>query len=99
MGSFVFAQALGTWMASTALYLTFATGRQVLKYASPPHSCIRPAFLAGLFWSLGFVCLCKGIDGLGFTAGYTFSTVLPVAVSSVISLVWFREITGTKPIC
>jgi len=98
-GSFVFAQALGTWMVSTTLYLGFATGRNMFKYASPPHSCIRPAFLAGLFWSSGFVFMCKGIDGLGFTAGYTYSAVLPVAVSSLISLLWFREIKGTKPIC
>jgi len=98
-GSFVFAQALGTWMVSTTLYLVFATGRQMFKYASPPHTCIRPAFLAGFFWSLGFVFMCKAIDGLGFTAGFTFVSVLPVAVSSIISLCWFREITGTKNIC
>eukprot|EP00418_Pyrodinium_bahamense_P073398 CAMPEP_0179088698 /NCGR_PEP_ID=MMETSP0796-20121207/40373_1 /TAXON_ID=73915 /ORGANISM="Pyrodinium bahamense, Strain pbaha01" /LENGTH=421 /DNA_ID=CAMNT_0020786235 /DNA_START=55 /DNA_END=1320 /DNA_ORIENTATION=+ len=97
-GSFVFAQALGTWMVSTALYLAYASGRRVFRYASPRHSCIRPAFLSGFFWALGFVFMCSGIDGLGFTAGYTYAAVLPVVVSSLISVLWFREIRGKKQI-
>lgn len=94
-GSFIFAQALGIWMVSTTLYLCYASTRKVLSYASPPHTCIRPAFLSGLLWAAGFVCMCISIDGLGFTAGFTYSSVVPVIVSSLLSVFWFREIQGT----
>jgi len=95
-GSFIFAQALGIWMVSTTLYLGYASTRKVLSYASPPHTCIRPAFLSGLLWAAGFVCMCLSIDGLGFTAGFTYSSVVPVIVSSLLSVFWFREIQGTQ---
>jgi glucose uptake protein GlcU len=94
-GSFIFAQALGIWMVSTTLYLGYASTRKVLSYASPPHTCIRPAFLSGLIWAAGFVCMCFSIDGLGFTAGFTYSSVVPVIVSSLLSVFWFHEIQGT----
>lgn len=97
--AFVFAQALGTWMVSTALYLAYASGRKMFGFASPPHTCIRPAFLSGFFWAFGFVFMCAGIDGLGFTAGYTYAAVLPVVVSSLLSVLWFREIRGRRQIC
>lgn len=93
-GSFIFAQSLGIWMVSTTLYLSYASTRKVLSYASPPHTCIRPAFLSGLLWASGFVCMCLSIDGLGFTAGFTYSSVVPVIVSSLLSVFWFREIQG-----
>jgi len=93
-GSFIFAQSLGIWMVSTTLYLSYASTRKVLSYASPPHTCIRPAFLSGLLWAAGFVCMCLSIDGLGFTAGFTYSSVVPVIVSSALSVFWFREIQG-----
>lgn len=93
-GSFIFAQALGIWMVSTTLYLSYASTRKMLNYASPPHTCIRPAFLSGLLWAAGFVCMCLSIDGLGFTAGFTYSSVVPVIVSSMLSVFWFREIQG-----
>jgi len=93
-GSFIFAQALGIWMVSTTLYLSYASTRKVLSYASPPHTCIRPAFLSGLLWAAGFVCMCLSIDSLGFTAGFTYSSVVPVIVSSLLSVFWFREIQG-----
>lgn len=94
-GSFIFAQSLGIWMVSTTLYLSYASTRKVLSYASPPHTCIRPAFLSGLLWASGFVCMCLSIDGLGFTAGFTYSSVVPVIVSSLLSVFWFREIQGS----
>jgi len=94
-GAFIFAQALGIWMVSTTIYLLYASTRKVLSYASPPHTCIRPAFLSGLLWASGFVCMCLSIDGLGFTAGFTYSSVVPVIVSSLLSVFWFREIQGT----
>jgi len=94
-GSFIFAQSLGIWMVSTTLYISYASTRKVLSYASPPHTCIRPAFLSGLLWASGFVCMCLSIDGLGFTAGFTYSSVVPVIVSSLLSVFWFREIQGS----
>lgn len=95
-GSFVFVQALGAWMGSTAVYLGYATARWAVGWSSPPHSRIRPAIIGGVIWSFGFVFMCLAIDGLGFTAGYAYDAVGPVFVASLVSVFWFKELKGRR---
>merc|ERR1740123_2315885 len=90
--SFVFSQSLGIFLAGTTVYLGFAFCQKVRRKRSPLHPHIRPAFLSGCIWSLGFLCSCVAIDSLGFTVAYPLSAVLPTFTSSLVSLFYFREI-------
>lgn len=92
----VFSQCLGIWMTSSVIYVTYASVARYLIKWPVPHSVIRPAFLSGCIWAVGFGCMLGGIKDLGYSIGYTLDSVGPVAVSSVISIVVYKEITGSK---
>jgi len=89
----IFPQCLGIWMASNALYLTYAgcswiLGRRV------PHSVIRPAYTSGAIWAIGFSFMIWAISELGFAVAYTMDAVGPILVASVLSVFVFKEVKG-----
>jgi len=91
----VFPQCLGVWFASTAIYVVYS-GIARLRKKTVQHSVIRPAFVSGCIWSAGFLFMIKGINELGFAVGYTLDAVGPILVASVISICWFKEISGRR---
>mmetsp|Transcript_29459 Transcript_29459/g.51669 ORF Transcript_29459/g.51669 Transcript_29459/m.51669 type:complete len:445 (-) Transcript_29459:33-1367(-) len=92
-GAFVFPQALGCWIVSSVIYLGNAISKRVLQRQWPPQPLIMPAFVSGILWSCGFVFMCLAIEGIGWTAAYTFDAIGPVFVASLVSVLWFKEIT------
>merc|ERR1712232_797556 len=91
----VFSQCLGIWMTSTVIYLAYSSAARLSGWRVP-HSVIRPAFASGCIWSVGFGCMLFGIRDLGYSTGYTLDAVGPVAVSSIVSIVFYKEISGGK---
>eukprot|EP00929_Paragymnodinium_shiwhaense_P107825 TRINITY_DN74184_c0_g1_i1.p1 TRINITY_DN74184_c0_g1~~TRINITY_DN74184_c0_g1_i1.p1 ORF type:complete len:425 (+),score=34.56 TRINITY_DN74184_c0_g1_i1:78-1352(+) len=91
----VFSQCLGIWMTSTIIYLVYSSAARLSGWRVP-HSVIRPAFASGCIWSIGFYCMLFGIRDLGYSIGYTLDAVGPVAVSSIVSIVFYKEISGGK---
>eukprot|EP00930_Biecheleria_cincta_P031230 TRINITY_DN21685_c0_g1_i2.p1 TRINITY_DN21685_c0_g1~~TRINITY_DN21685_c0_g1_i2.p1 ORF type:complete len:386 (+),score=69.93 TRINITY_DN21685_c0_g1_i2:28-1185(+) len=91
----VFPQCVGVWFASTAIYLLYS-GVARLRRKPVLHSVIRPAFISGCIWSVGFLFMIKGIHQLGFAVGYTLDAVGPILVASILSICWFKEISGRK---
>ncbi|CAK9106401.1 unnamed protein product [Durusdinium trenchii] len=92
---FVFPMALGVWASSTTIYLGYTSCKKVLHLRSPAKPNIRPAFLSGCFWALGFACFAKSLDDIGYTATYMLSVIGPVLVSQLISVFIFKEIQDT----
>mmetsp|Transcript_38829 Transcript_38829/g.102608 ORF Transcript_38829/g.102608 Transcript_38829/m.102608 type:complete len:106 (-) Transcript_38829:64-381(-) len=63
-----------------------------------PRSAIRPPFFSGCIWAMGFALMVAGIGELGYAVGYVLDAVGPVVVSSLLSMLVFREISGTSQI-
>lgn len=91
----VLPQCVGVWFASTAIYVVYSSAAQLRK-KEVRHAVIRPAFLSGCFWAFGFSFMMKGIIKLGFAVGYTLDAVGPILVASLVSICWFKEISGRK---
>ncbi|CAL1139734.1 unnamed protein product [Cladocopium goreaui] len=91
----VFPQCVGVWFASTGIYLLYSGYAQVRR-KPVQHAVIRPAFVSGCIWSVGFLFMIKGIHELGFAVGYTLDAVGPIIIASIVSICWFKEITGRR---
>eukprot|EP00427_Karlodinium_veneficum_P035116 CAMPEP_0169285746 /NCGR_PEP_ID=MMETSP1016-20121227/58882_1 /TAXON_ID=342587 /ORGANISM="Karlodinium micrum, Strain CCMP2283" /LENGTH=444 /DNA_ID=CAMNT_0009375313 /DNA_START=30 /DNA_END=1360 /DNA_ORIENTATION=- len=91
----IFPQCLGIWLASTVIYLLYASIARFHGW-SVPHSVIRPAFFSGCIWAIGFGLMIAGIHELGYSVGYTLDAVGPILVSSLLSIFVFKEIKGRK---
>merc|ERR1712096_344869 len=57
-GLFVFAQALGVYIASTAVLLVCMGGRQLLGKPALQLPVVGPPFMSGCIWTAGFVFMC-----------------------------------------
>jgi len=93
----VFPQTLGIWIASSVIYLCYATA----AYASDqsvPHPGIRPAYLSGVIWATGFTFMILAIKSLGYSVAYTLDAVGPIVVASLLSIIFFKEIQGRRQI-
>mmetsp|Transcript_87737 Transcript_87737/g.183405 ORF Transcript_87737/g.183405 Transcript_87737/m.183405 type:complete len:413 (-) Transcript_87737:52-1290(-) len=91
----VLPQCMGVWLGATIIYLLHASVAR-LAGNRVPHSVIRPAFLSGCLWAIGFAGMITGIGQLGYSVGYTLDAVGPIIVSSLLSVFVFREISGSK---
>ncbi|KAF4687790.1 hypothetical protein FOZ60_003503 [Perkinsus olseni] len=93
---FVFSQCIGIYFISSVWYWVASLFRQFALKKRTMHSVIRPAFIAGLFWTGGDVNALYGIDGMGYAAAYTLDAVGPVMISSLLSIFVYREIKEKK---
>lgn len=91
--SVVLPQCLGVWAASSAIYLAYAAVSKARGW-KVPHAAIRPAYSSGVLWAVGFVLMVAGIRDLGYSVGYALDAAGPIMVSSLLSLLVFREIRG-----
>eukprot|EP00435_Cladocopium_sp_Y103_P067732 s719_g30.t1 len=80
------------WASSTTIYLGYTSCKKALHLRSPAKPNIRPAFLSGCLWALGFACFAKSLDDIGYTATYVLSVIGPVLVSSLVSVFIFKEV-------
>eukprot|EP00928_Gymnodinium_smaydae_P027105 TRINITY_DN21073_c0_g1_i1.p1 TRINITY_DN21073_c0_g1~~TRINITY_DN21073_c0_g1_i1.p1 ORF type:complete len:477 (+),score=62.63 TRINITY_DN21073_c0_g1_i1:203-1432(+) len=87
----VFSQSLGIWVGSSAIYWLYASLAKRV-----PHSAIRPAYISGCIWLIGFAFMVCGIHEIGYSVGYTLDAVGPIVISSLISLFYYREIAGRR---
>jgi glucose uptake protein GlcU len=91
----VFPQCVGIWVASSAIYLAYATFADWQGW-EVHNSVIRPAYFSGCIWTTGFVLLTLGVKQLGFSICYTIDAVLPIAIAGLLSVFVFKEIQGTR---
>lgn len=88
----VFPQCLGIYICSSAIYLIYSAAAKLAGWRVP-HSPIRPAYLSGCVWAVGFTFMITGISSLGFSIGYTLDAVGPIVIASLLSIFVFKEIT------
>ena len=91
----VFPQCLGIYICSSAIYLIYSAAAKLAGWRVP-HSPIRPAYLSGCVWAVGFTFMITGISSLGFSIGYTLDAVGPIVIASLLSIFVFKEITDRK---
>lgn len=88
----VFPQCLGIYICSSAIYLLYAAVAKLSGWRVP-HAPIRPAYLSGCIWAVGFTFMITGISSLGFSIGYTLDAVGPIVIASLLSVFVFKEIS------
>ncbi|CAK9023571.1 Kinesin-like protein KIF13B (Kinesin-like protein GAKIN) [Durusdinium trenchii] len=88
-------QSCSSWVYAAPAPEPLTPRVSVLHLRSPAKPNIRPAFLSGCFWALGFACFAKSLDDIGYTATYMLSVIGPVLVSQLISVFIFKEIQDT----
>ncbi|CAE8673322.1 unnamed protein product [Polarella glacialis] len=94
--SVVFPQCLGIYICSSAIYLMYASVAKMAGWQKIPHSVIRPAYISGCIWAVGFSFMISAVSVLGFSVGYTLDAVGPIVVASLLSIFYFKEITDKR---
>jgi len=90
---YCFSQFGGIYIVSTIIFLTYSV------IVRPPRMNIAatlPSYLSGVLWGIAAAGWMLSTGKLGFTVGYPISAVGPLIVSSLWSVLWFREIQGAK---
>eukprot|EP00471_Norrisiella_sphaerica_P007993 CAMPEP_0184499430 /NCGR_PEP_ID=MMETSP0113_2-20130426/41502_1 /TAXON_ID=91329 /ORGANISM="Norrisiella sphaerica, Strain BC52" /LENGTH=479 /DNA_ID=CAMNT_0026887345 /DNA_START=302 /DNA_END=1742 /DNA_ORIENTATION=- len=95
--AYVTAHASGAYLASTMIYLVYSTYAK-LKSTKVPHSGIRPAFISGIIWSVGFALNLVALRILGYSTGYTLGAIGPVMLTSGLSYAWFGEVSDPSSV-
>lgn len=92
---FVFSHFTGIYLFSTAIFL----GYNIVK--RPPQvfpQSILPSYISGAMWGIAQCGLMMATGILGYTKGFPIGSAGPLVVSSLWSVLYFREIRGTKNI-
>jgi len=90
---FVLSHFTGIYLYSTAVFLAYCIFRR------PPQifaESLLPSFLSGAMWGIAQCGLMVATNILGYTTGFPIGSTGPLIVSSLWSVLYFREIRGMK---
>jgi len=90
---FVFSHFTGIYIFSTVIFLGYCI------VVRPPQifpQSILPSFISGAMWGIAQVGLMIAVGILGYTVGFPIASTGPIIVSSLWSVLYFREIRGTR---
>jgi len=93
---FVFSHFIGIYLYTTVVFLVYC----VAKRNSPQvfSQSVLPAYISGAMWGIAQCGLMSATAELGFTTGFPIGSAGPLVVSSLWSVLYFREIRGRKNI-
>ena len=57
---------------------------------------VRPAFISGVVWGVGFGGQLFAVTDLPYSVGYPICSIGPVLISTLWSLLFFKEIKGQR---
>lgn len=92
---FVFSHFTGIYLFSTVIFLVYNMVQR------PPQvfpQSILPSYISGAMWGIAQCGLMMATGILGYTIGFPIGNAGPLVVSSLWSVLYFREIRGTKNI-
>jgi len=95
---FVMSQFIGIWLYSTAVFIIYC----IYNWAwcgRPPKfypAAIFPSMIGGAMWGVAQCGLMSATQILGYAVGFPIGSAGPLLVSSTWSVLYFREIRGTK---
>jgi len=90
---FVFSHFTGIYLYSSAVFIVYAI------YSRPPKiypAAIFPSIVSGAMWGVAQCGLMSATQILGYAVGFPIGSAGPLLVSSTWSVVYFREIRGSK---
>lgn len=91
--AFVFSHFMGIYLFSTLVYIIYNLVKR------PPQifpQTILPSFISGFLWGVAQCGLMVATQILGFTVGFPIGSTGPLVVASLLSVIVFREIRGTR---
>jgi len=94
---FVFSHFTGIYIYSTAVFLVYCVYNAI--YSRPPKiyaAAIFPSMIAGAMWGVAQCGLMSATQILGYAVGFPIGSAGPLLVSSTWSVLYFREIRGTR---
>ena len=89
---YIFAFILGLYFGSTILFILMGLYKKIKKrkWMKPV---VRPAFISGFMWGIGYVGLIYSMEHLSYSVVFVTSQIGSIGVSSCWSLFYFHEIT------
>lgn len=95
---FLFSQMLGVWLMATAVLLCYAMKRKLFHPGRPVlrmnRRWVLPAILTGAMWAIGAMCQYVAVSLGGYVPQYPIMNVTAVAVSTLVSVLYFKEAPG-----
>jgi len=90
---FVFSHFVGIYLFSTIVFLVYN-----IAYRPPQifAQSILPSYISGAMWGVAQCGLMVATQILGYTTGFPIGSTGPLIVSSLWSVLYFREIRGNK---
>jgi len=89
----IFGMVCGFWFVATIIYLVYATGAHI-RGIKVPHAPIRPSFIAGALWAVGNALNIYNPTQIAYTISYAVAIVGCLVIAGLISLFYYKEITG-----
>eukprot|EP01110_Echinostelium_bisporum_P005869 TRINITY_DN2429_c0_g1_i1.p1 TRINITY_DN2429_c0_g1~~TRINITY_DN2429_c0_g1_i1.p1 ORF type:complete len:359 (-),score=101.70 TRINITY_DN2429_c0_g1_i1:46-1122(-) len=96
--AFVFSHFIGIWLLSSFVFFCYVIWRKV-KFDKPPQvyaESIIPAFISGAMWAVAQCGLMIATAICGLNIGFPVGSAGPLIVSSLWSVLYFREIRGRR---
>ncbi|EFA81285.1 transmembrane protein 144 A [Heterostelium album PN500] len=91
--SFVFCHFSGIFLFNTLVFIVYSI------FKRPPQiypQTILPSFISGVLWGIAQVGLMIATQNLGYVIGFPIGSSGPMVVSSLWSVLFFKEIQGMK---
>jgi len=91
--SFIFCHFSGIFLFNTIVFIVYA----IIK--RPPQfypQTILPSFISGFMWGIANCGLMVATQILGYTVGFPIGSSGPMVISSLWSVLFFKEIQGVK---
>ncbi|KAF2076621.1 hypothetical protein CYY_002107 [Polysphondylium violaceum] len=91
--SFIFCHFSGIFLFNTLVFIVYAI------FKRPPQfypQTILPSFISGFLWGIANCGLMVATQILGYTIGFPIGSSGPMVVSSLWSVLFFKEIQGVK---
>jgi len=94
---FVFSHFTGIYLYSTAVFILYAIYNAIYSRAPKIYpAAVFPSIISGAMWGVAQCGLMSATQILGYAVGFPIGSAGPLLVSSTWSVVYFREIRGSK---
>ncbi|VDK36137.1 unnamed protein product [Taenia asiatica] len=92
---YVFANFVGIWMASTAIFFIYSMGKRNRPWI-PQNNAIVPALASGALWGTAQSAWFVANAALGEPVTFPIITTCPALIATICGMVFFKEITGKR---
>ncbi|VUZ56825.1 unnamed protein product [Hymenolepis diminuta] len=92
---YVFANFVGIWMASTAIFLIYALSKKNRPWI-PSANAIVPALVSGALWGTAQSAWFVANAALGEPVTFPIITTCPALIATICGMIFFREISGKR---